>query len=360
MVSTLIKPEQNLAVPSAGTQLLTGPEKAAVILALLGPESAGPIVEKIEDKHLRAFMKAMENLKRIPRERMLVCVTDFITELNSRQGSLRGGHKAARELAESLFEQERAVRLFGAPPPPPSADSFADSVWAKLKKRSDKDIIIYLKEQQSQVVSIILSNFPSNRVGEILLELPEEISVACVAEMSRETSISPQTIDAVAELVEIEFLSSVDNESDKPGSVSFVSEVLGILPRERRDMMLESIEKTDAEQADRIRKSMMTFEDLPMRLPTTAVPIVFRDFDQEKLLIALKAGNEQGPKTVEFLFANISQRMAGQIKEQIEEMGSISQRESDNAISSLMGFIGQLEKSGRITLIKPVAAVDET
>ena len=359
MMSSLMDPQQDLAMSTAGQYQLTGPEKAAVILALLGAESAGPIVEKIEDKHLRAFMRAMENLKLIPRESMLACVTDFIAELNSRQGSIRGGPRAARELAESLFEQERAVRLFGAPPPPPSADSFADEIWMKLQKRSDKEIVKYLSEKQSEVVSIILSNFPANRVGEILLDLPEDISVACVQEMSRDTSITPQTIDAVAELVEFEFLSSDDTESDKPSSVAFVSEVLGILPRERRDIMLETIEKTDAEQAARIRSGMMTFEDLPVRLPTTAVPILFKDFDQEKLLIALKAGSEQGPDTIEFLFANISQRMAGQIKEQVEEMGSISQKESDNAISSLMGFIGQLEKSGRIAFIKPMATLED-
>lgn len=353
--SSIMKPLQNSAVAVTGGYHLSGPEKAAVILALLGTDHAGPVVEKIEDKHLRAFIKAMENLKLIPRESMLACVTDFITELNARQGSIRGGHKAARELAESLFEQERALRLFGAPPPPTASGSFADGVWDELKKRKDVDIVKFLSEQSSEVVSIVMSNFPTARVGEILMELPEDISVACVREMSRDPDIASRTIDAVAELVQTEFLSSDDADSGK-NSVVFVTEILGILPRERRDMMLDTIEKTDAETAEKIRKGMMTFEDLPSRLPTTAVPIIFKDFDQEKLILALKAGGEQYPATVEFLFANISQRMAGQFKEQIEETGDISQKVADGAISGIMSFLGRLEKAGRITFIKPVVA----
>lgn len=187
------------------------------------------------------------------------------------------------------------------------------------------------------------------------MELPEDISVACVREMSRDPDIASRTIDAVAELVQTEFLSSDDADSGK-NSVVFVTEILGILPRERRDMMLDTIEKTDAETAEKIRKGMMTFEDLPSRLPTTAVPIIFKDFDQEKLILALKAGGEQYPATVEFLFANISQRMAGQFKEQIEETGDISQKVADGAISGIMSFLGRLEKAGRITFIKPVVA----
>ncbi|MEP6342121.1 MAG: FliG C-terminal domain-containing protein [Maricaulaceae bacterium] len=352
--SSIINAPQDTAVSVNETYKLSGPEKAAVILALLGTDNAGPVVEKIEDKHLRAFMRAMENLKLIPRETMLACVADFITELNARQGSVRGGAKAARELAESLFEQDRALRLFGAPPPPPPTGSFADEVWEELKMRKDVDIINYLSEQPSEVVSIVMSNFPADRVGEILIELPENISVACVREMSRDTNISSRTIDAVAELIQTEFLSNAEADSNKPNSVVFVTEILGILPSERRDMMLDMIEKTDAETAEKIRKGMMTFEDLPYRLPTTAVPIIFKDFDQEKLILALKAGAEQYPATVEFLFANISQRMAGQFKEQIEEMGDISQKVADSAISSIMSFLGRLEKTDRITFIKPV------
>jgi len=57
----------------------------------------------------------------------------------------------------------------------------------------------------------------------------------------------------------------------------------------------------------------------------------------------------------EYLYANISQRMAGQFKEQVEELPDLSDKQADKAISGLMVFIGQLEKQGRVTLIKPAA-----
>jgi len=47
--------------------------------------------------------------------------------------------------------------------------------------------------------------------------------------------------------------------------------------------------------------------------------------------------------------------MAGQFKEQVEELPDLTDKQADKAISSLMVFIGQLEKQGRVTLIKPAA-----
>jgi len=335
---------------SATVHTLTWPQKAAVVIALLGADTAGPIVEKMDDKQLRRFMSAFEALRQVPREVMLGAVADFIAGLNARRGGFRGGTVAARELAESLFDGDKAARLFGTPPPS-APETSTDIIWARLKDRKIADIAAYLATQRGEVVSIILSQFSTGVVGEILSELPENIALSCVAQMPRDNHIGQRTIDAIAEMVQIEFLAETQ-AADKQDSVGFVSEVMGILPRERREAMLEALEKSNPEQAERIRNGMMTFEDLPACLPTTAIPIIFRDFEMETLLKALKAGSEQDPATIEFLLANISQRMAGQYKEDLEELGELSQKQGDSAISSLMGFISKLDKEGRITLIK--------
>jgi flagellar motor switch protein FliG len=244
--------------------------------------------------------------------------------------------------------------LFGKVPDAKPQYASSEAIWAELRVRKVPDIVAYLCNQKSAVISIILSQFSSELASEILSELPEQLSVSCVRQMSRGETIEDSTLAAVAELIQTEFLATAETD-DAASSVNFVSEILGILPKDRRDKMLDSLDDADPEQAQLIRKRMLTFEDLPKRLPTTAIPIIFKDCDPELLLKALKAGQDQEPATVEFLYANISQRMAGQYKEQVEELGGISQKEADTAIASLMGFIGRLEKDGRVTLIKPVS-----
>ena len=91
-------------------------QKGAIIIAMLGPENAKPIIEAIDDRQMRAFVKAMQGLNLVPRPVLLATVADFIADMKQRSGGLRGGEKQARELAESLLDDERVSKLFGAPP----------------------------------------------------------------------------------------------------------------------------------------------------------------------------------------------------------------------------------------------------
>ena len=330
---------------------LKAPEKAAIIIGLLGSDYAAPIVEKIEDHHLRRFIQALSGLHDIPRETMLGAVAEFITELNKKKGGFKGGPKTVELFMESLFDADRVAQLFGKAPVAPSGEG-ADKVWAAMKEKPPADLTAFLSEQRPEVVSLILAELTPIESGEILSELPEELSVACVRQLARGITPNSATIEAVAEFVRTEFLAADMSDPGKEAAL-FVGDVLGVLPRDRRDTMLDILTKNDPENAKLIREAMLTFEDLPRRLPSSAIPILFKDMPLEKLQAALKAGATQSPDTVDYLYANISQRMAGQFKEQVEEMPELSDKQADKAISGLMVFIGQLEKQGRVTLIKP-------
>jgi len=331
------------------TAPLNGPEKAAVIIGLLGAKHAGPIV--------RRFMQALTSLPNISREIMLSAVADFMTQLERRKGGFKGGVDVTRAVMEELFDPDEVTRLFGMPVVKTQPEG-AIEVWAEMKKANRDDLVKYLSTLRGEVVSIILSQFPPSESGEILTDLPEDLSVICVNHMAMGAVFDDQTLAAVAELVRDDFL-LMDNTDTEKEAAMFVSEVLGILPRDRREQMLKVLEETDPAKATLIRGAMLTFEDLPKRLPTSAVPIIFKDFDSELLLQALKVGAEQSAAAVEFLYANISQRMAGTFKEDVEDLKSVSSKEGDKAISALMGFIGTLEKDGRIVLIKIATETDE-
>ena len=347
-------PMQTPAMPAeVGTDSaaeLKAPEKAAVIIGLLGAEYAGPIVEKIEDRHLRRFMETLGNLKDIPRNVMLGAVADFITELDQKKGGFKGGPKAAEAFMNSLFDEARMAALLGDGPKTSKPKDTSD-IWAALTKSKAAEVTQFLSAQPAEVVSLILSQLTPIESGEILGELDEELSIACVRLMSRGLTPAPRTLEAIAEFVRLEFLEADSSDTSKEAAL-FVGDILGVLPRERRDAMLDILTQSDPEKADLIRSAMLTFEDLTQRLPTSAIPIIFKDMDEDKLCAALKAGEAQSAETIEFLYANISQRMAGQVKEKVANMPDLTSRQADKAVTGLMVFIGQLEKSGRITLIK--------
>ncbi len=331
-------------------------QKAAIIIALLGAEDAKPLINAIEERHMRAFVTAMQSINLVPRNVILATVADFVADMSARNGSFRGGEKKARELAASLLDTDRANKLFKSAPPVISGNDKVAKIWEKLGEKSAADIADYLNTQRPEVINIVLSNLSPAKAGEILGELSDDAAETGGYLMAEGSGADADTLAAIAEVIEIEMLTEEVGE-ENTDSASFMSDVMGVLPRGRRDRLMEIIEEKNPEQAERIRRGMLTFEDLPTRLPKTAIPIIFRDMDNKLLLQALKAGDESDPMTVGFLYGNISQRMAEQYKEDVGALGAMSEKEGEAAVISLMTFISSLEKAGTIAYIE---ATEET
>lgn len=343
------------AVPVSTGRSLTPPQKAAIILVSMGPDFAAPIIDKLDDVHLRAFIRALEQLPEVPRQDLLSAIADFITTIERRKDNFRAGPDRARKIAEELLNSERVSQLLGTVPEAPKVKKITeDSVWGRLSHKPSKSIANFIVTQRLEIATHILSELPTEKAGEVLSEVPETFSISYIARLSESQNVAPHAKAAVAELVEQEFLTTT-GQGSLGGAIDFVSGLLSALSKTKRNIVLDGLDKTDPEKAKKLRAGMLIFEDLPARLPPTAVQIIFKEIDKADLLVALKAGANDSAASVEFLFSNISQRMADQMKEEIAEMKPLSDKEGDKAITDLMSFVSRLEKNGRITLAaKPV------
>ncbi|MFN3961110.1 MAG: FliG C-terminal domain-containing protein [Parvularculaceae bacterium] len=126
--------------------------------------------------------------------------------------------------------------------------------------------------------------------------------------------------------------------------------IFDLLPSSLREGLLTHLESADAPMAAAIRKTLVTFEQLPDRLSESAVAALFRTVDREVLLQALKQGESTSPSTVDFLLANIAKRMAEQYREDLAALPSPSTEEGDAAQRKLIAAVKQLARSGEIKL----------
>ncbi len=76
-----------------------------------------------------------------------------------------------------------------------------------------------------------------------------------------------------------------------------------------------------------------------------------------QVLAALVAGVAAGllqpacAKSTEFILANMSQRMAAQLKEEMEALGKVREKDGEEAMSAIVAAIRELEASGEILLV---------
>jgi flagellar motor switch protein FliG len=119
--------------------------------------------------------------------------------------------------------------------------------------------------------------------------------------------------------------------------------------------VLLGLEAEDAGFAAEVRKAIFTFVHIPTRLNPRDTPKVTRLVEQPQLVTALAAavGKPGLEEAAEFILANISQRLAQGLREEMGVRGKIKDKDAEEAMNALVNAIRTLEASGEIFLIQP-------
>ena len=115
--------------------------------------------------------------------------------------------------------------------------------------------------------------------------------------------------------------------------------------------MLTGLDETDASFAGQVRKAIFTFTHIPERIDPRDIPKIVRGVDQPILVTALAAAKGADAATVDFILANISQRLAGSLRDEIEAAGTVKDKDGEAAQGAVVMAIRTLEAAGDLALV---------
>ncbi len=116
--------------------------------------------------------------------------------------------------------------------------------------------------------------------------------------------------------------------------------------------MLEGLASEDQGFADQVRRAIFTFANIPDRIDPRDVAKIVRGVDAAQLITALAAATaEAEAAAAEFILGNMSQRMATQLREEIEGLGNVKAKDGEAAMTAVVAVIRELEAAGDILLV---------
>ncbi|MDU0112640.1 FliG C-terminal domain-containing protein [Psychrosphaera aquimarina] len=169
--------------------------------------------------------------------------------------------------------------------------------------------------------------------------------------LSQTSAVTPDAVDRIglslAAQLDAEPLQAFDD-----GPVERVGAILNSTTSITRDDVLEGLDETDAGFADLVRKAIFTFANIPKRIAPRDIPRVVRELEQEVLLIASAGAEAAGVKpSADFILENMSGRMADQLREEVEELEKVKPAEVEEAMSTIITTIREMEASGDLLLV---------
>ncbi|MDH5188268.1 MAG: flagellar motor switch protein FliG [Rhodospirillaceae bacterium] len=318
---------------------LTGPQKAAIFMLSLSEDQSAKMFAMMDDEEIRELSQIMSSLGSINSKVVERLFIEFADQISS-AGSLVGTYESTERLLAKALGTDRVDQIMEELRGPAGR-----TMWDKLGNVNEAVLANYLKNEYPQTVAVVLSKIRPDHAASVLAILPENFSMEVIMRMLSMESVQKEILDHVEKTLRTEFMTNLARTA-RQDSHEMMANIFNTLDRGTESRFLAALEERNRESAEKIKQLMFTFDDL-IRVDNAGVQILLRQVDKAQLAVALKGGSED---VRELFFANMSERAAKIMREDMEAMGAVRLKDVDDAQAGVVTIAKQLSDSGEIVI----------
>ena len=294
-------------------------------------------------------------IRLVDRDTVQAVAREFADILDSIGLSAPGGAAAALEALSDHISPALARKLRARL----EAQNGIDP-WSRLLDLDDDTLAAAFRAEAVEVSAVLMSKLPVGRAAKLLAALPGDQARRITIALSRTEGVKPEAVDRIGQGLMADSCKPNLSAFDKP-PVDRLGAILNSGTAALREDMLTGLDDADEGFARSVRKAIFTFPDIPARLKPIDIAACLRNVEPADLTTAIAyAGTQPGPteQAAEFILANITQRMAGQIREEAADRGRVKPDDGEAALNAVTSAIRALVDDGTITLIDPEEGED--
>ncbi|HTU45173.1 MAG TPA: flagellar motor switch protein FliG [Bryobacteraceae bacterium] len=322
---------------------LTGAQKAAILMVILGEETSGALLRELDEEEVQYIGRGIAGIPVITSEIAEEVLAEFYEMIVAQDYILKGGLEYARKVLESAFGADRAKRLLDRLSLSLSTDS---AHFDALQRADPQQLATFIHNEHPQTVALILSHVGGSQAARLLRSLPPETRTEVSVRMANLDQISPDVISRISTIIGQKLKSIGELSRQDCGGVRAVAEIFNRLEQDESKEILENIETSNPALVETIRHLMFVFEDL-LKVDSTGMRELLARVDRKVLTIALKGTSE---KLKNHFLQVMSQRGAEMLLEDMEALGAIKMREVEAAQQQIVAAVRLLESEGVINL----------
>jgi flagellar motor switch protein FliG len=320
---------------------ISGARKAAILLTVLGEDSAATVFRNLNENDLQRVADEVASLGTVPVELSLQVFEEYQRLTQAQDFIIQGGHDLARRLL---------VKAFG--------EDDAEGVMQRLTKARDLNpleslqradphkLARFLEAEHPQTIALILGQLGDRQASALLMSLPNAIRAEAVKRLANLRRFSPEMATKVSTVL-AQRLRAVGEQGKRAYSgFQSVADIMNCIDSTVAQEILVDIENEEPTLAISIRDLMFTFDDF-LQVGESQVRELTGAIDKRVLATALKGTNEE---LKNHFFRTMSSRAIEMLKEDIESLGPVRNKDVLKAQSEIVAIARQLETEGKIVL----------
>ena len=322
---------------------MTKIQKLAILLIMLGAESASQIMKTLDEHELDNLCAEMAKVSLISRETQIEILREFSDVAVTASTSIRGGLDYARKSLEKAVGLFRASDVLGRVLP----NRTSVSVMQQIVEMDARQVFNLIKDEQAQTIALVISYLTSEKAAQVIGMLRVDHREIVVERLA---TLAPTPIDVVEKVAAVltqKMGGKHPSALHQTGGLKSAANLLNSMEKNMSKAVLITMDERNPDLGQAIRQKMFTFEDLA-HLETISLQKILREIDMRDLAIALKTASEQLKTT---LLGCISKRAAETVNEEMSFMGPLRLKEIEAAQFKIIDVVRRLESEGEIDLM---------
>lgn len=324
---------------------MTQQQKAAVVVRLLLAEGVDPGLNKLPDAQQEILAREMAELRYVTKDTLRRIIAEFAGELDSVGIHFPPGLSGALSILDGFISPNTADILRDE-----SGAEISGNPWERLAGLEVAKLRPIVEQESNEICAVLLSKLSVPKAAELLAEIPPDRGRRIAYAVSLTGAIDPETVARIG-LALGRQLDAQPGEAFRDGPVERVGAILNASPSATRDAVLDGLDAEDQVFADKVRKAIFTFANIPTRIAGRDIPKVVRAVEQDVLIVALGHGKTTSPEAVAYILGAMSQRLSAQLEDEIRERGAVKPAEGEDAMQEIVTAIREMEASGEILLL---------
>ena len=320
---------------------LSGAQKAAVLMLLLGEQQASEIVKFMNPQEVQTLGGAMVDVSDVSQEAVNAILDEFVGTIKKQSSLGLGNTDYVEKVFKRALGDDKAASVLGRIMPGQSSKGLEILQWMDARAIADM-----IKTEHPQVTAIILSVLDHQVAADVLNFLPDESRAEIIQRVASLETVQPSAMQELESIMKLQFSTNTSSKSSSFGGIKAAAQIMNSTKTALENSIMKGLEEIDADLMMRIQDNMFTFENLGA-VDNKGIQVLMRAVDNNQLMIARKGASEEVKAR---FFDNMSERARGMFKDEMDAKGLMRLSDVEEAQKQIMRSARKLSDSGELVL----------
>ncbi len=320
---------------------LSGAQRAAVLMLLLGEQQASEIVKFMNPQEVQTLGGAMVDVSDVSQEAVNAILDEFVGTIKKQSSLGLGNTDYVEKVFKRALGDDKAASVLGRIMPGQSSKGLEILQWMDARAIADM-----IKTEHPQVTAIILSVLDHQVAADVLNFLPDESRAEIIQRVASLETVQPSAMQELESIMKLQFSTNTSSKSSSFGGIKAAAQIMNSTKTALENSIMKGLEEIDADLMMRIQDNMFTFENLSA-VDNKGIQVLMRAVDNNQLMIAMKGASEEVKAR---FFDNMSERARGMFKDEMDAKGLMRLSDVEEAQKQIMRSARKLSDSGELVL----------